>query len=44
MSGVTAALELRAELGYLARPVPTVEKYVELSYYREALSAGRCYP
>ena len=40
MSGVTAALELRAELGYLARPIPTVEKYVELSYYREALSAG----
>src|SRR5687767_4386260 len=40
MSGVTAALELRAELGYLARPIPPVEKYVELSYYLEALSSG----
>jgi ABC-type nitrate/sulfonate/bicarbonate transport system substrate-binding protein len=40
MSGVTAALELRAELGYLARPVPPVEKYVDLSYYQKALSIG----
>ena len=40
MSGVTAALELRAELGYLARPIPSVEKYLDLSYYREALSSG----
>jgi ABC-type nitrate/sulfonate/bicarbonate transport system substrate-binding protein len=40
MSGVTAALELRAELGHLARPIPAAEKYVELSYYRAALSAG----
>jgi ABC-type nitrate/sulfonate/bicarbonate transport system substrate-binding protein len=38
MAGVTAALELRAELGYLARPVPPVEKYVDLSYHRTALS------
>jgi len=38
LSGVTAALDLRAELGYLARPVPPVEKYVDLSYYRKALS------
>ena len=41
LSGVTAALELRAELGHLARPIPSMEKYVELSYYREALSAGQ---
>jgi ABC-type nitrate/sulfonate/bicarbonate transport system substrate-binding protein len=40
MSGVTAALELRAELGYLARPIPSAEKYLDLSYYREALSSG----
>ena len=40
LSGVAAALELRAELGYLARPVPPVEKYVDLSYYRKALSTG----
>jgi ABC-type nitrate/sulfonate/bicarbonate transport system substrate-binding protein len=38
MSGVTAALELRAELGYLARPIPPVEKYVDLTYYWKALS------
>ena len=36
-SGVQAALELRAELGYLARPIPPVEKYVDLSYHRTAL-------
>lgn len=40
LSGVTAALELRADLGYLARPIPPVEKYVDLSYYRNALPAG----
>ena len=40
ISGVTAALELRAELGYLARPIPPVEKYVDLSYYRKALSTA----
>ncbi len=37
ISGVTAALELRAELGYLPHPVPPVEKYVDLSYHRTAL-------
>jgi len=40
LSGVTAALDIRADLGYLARPVPTVEKYVDLSYYQKALSVG----
>lgn len=40
MTGVKAALELRAELGYLAHPVPPVEKYVDLSYYRKALPAA----
>ena len=40
MSGVTAALQLRADLGYLARPLPAIEKYVDLSYYRKALSIG----
>jgi hypothetical protein len=40
MSGVTAALELRAELGHLARPISSVEKYLDLSYYREALLSG----
>jgi ABC-type nitrate/sulfonate/bicarbonate transport system substrate-binding protein len=41
MSGVTAALELRAELGYLAHPIPPVAKYVDLSYYRTALSIAQ---
>jgi ABC-type nitrate/sulfonate/bicarbonate transport system substrate-binding protein len=40
LSGVAAALELRAELGYLARPIPPVEKYIDLSYYRKALAIG----
>ena len=38
ISGVLSALDLRAELGYLTRPVPPVEKYIDLSYYRQALS------
>ena len=40
ISGLRAALELRAELGYLARPVPSVEKYVDLFYYHKAMVAG----
>ncbi len=40
LSGVTAALELRAELGYLARPIPPVEKYVDLAYYNKAVAIG----
>jgi ABC-type nitrate/sulfonate/bicarbonate transport system substrate-binding protein len=40
LSGVAAALELRAHLGYLARPVPGVERFVDLSYYEQAQSAG----
>jgi ABC-type nitrate/sulfonate/bicarbonate transport system substrate-binding protein len=40
VSGVATALGLRAELGYLACPVPAVDKYVDLSYYRKALSIG----
>jgi ABC-type nitrate/sulfonate/bicarbonate transport system substrate-binding protein len=37
ISGVAAALELRAELSYLVHPIPPVEKYVDLSYHRAAL-------
>jgi len=40
LSGVKAALEVRAELGYLARPIPPVKKYVDLSYYQKAFSIG----
>ncbi|MBI4528602.1 MAG: ABC transporter substrate-binding protein [Deltaproteobacteria bacterium] len=35
--GIAAALELRAEMGHLGRPLPAVEKYVDLSYYRKAM-------
>jgi hypothetical protein len=40
LSGVTAALDIRADLGYLARPIPPVEKYIDLPYYQKALSIG----
>lgn len=40
-SGVAAALDLRGEMGYLARPAPPVEKYLDLSYYRRALAISR---
>jgi hypothetical protein len=30
-------LELRAEMGFIGRPLPPVDKYVDLSYYREAV-------
>jgi ABC-type nitrate/sulfonate/bicarbonate transport system substrate-binding protein len=40
ISGITAALELRAEQGYLAHPIPSAEKYVDLSYYQKSLSIG----
>ena len=40
LSGVTAALELRADLGYLARPFSPLEKYIDLSYYEAALPVG----
>ena len=37
LAGITAVLELRAEMGYLMRPVPPPEKYVDLSYYGKAI-------
>jgi ABC-type nitrate/sulfonate/bicarbonate transport system substrate-binding protein len=36
--GVAAALELRAEMGYLAIPPPAVDKYIDPSYYRKAVA------
>ena len=39
LPGIEAALELRAEMGFLNRRVPGVEKYVDLSYYRKAIEA-----
>ncbi|MGE5817545.1 MAG: ABC transporter substrate-binding protein [Deltaproteobacteria bacterium] len=37
LAGVEAALNLRAEMGFLRYPVPPVERYVDLSYYRKAV-------
>jgi len=37
LAGISAVLELRAEMGYLTLPVPAAEKYVDLSYYRRAV-------
>lgn len=37
LAGVSAVIDLRAELGYLPRPVPPAEKYVDITYYREAV-------
>jgi len=39
-AGMQAVLELRAELGYLARPIAPLEKYLDLSYYEAAMSDG----
>ncbi|MFQ5850214.1 MAG: ABC transporter substrate-binding protein [Candidatus Binatia bacterium] len=39
LPGIAAALELRAGMGHLARPVPPAEKYVDLSYYRKAVGS-----
>jgi ABC-type nitrate/sulfonate/bicarbonate transport system substrate-binding protein len=36
--GVAAVLELRAEMGRLAAPVPPVDRYTDLSYYRNAVA------
>jgi ABC-type nitrate/sulfonate/bicarbonate transport system substrate-binding protein len=38
LPGIAAALDLRAEMGYLAPPIPPPEKYVDLSYYRKAIA------
>jgi ABC-type nitrate/sulfonate/bicarbonate transport system substrate-binding protein len=37
--GLKTVLELRAEMGYLAQPLPSMEKYVDLTYYDEAIKA-----
>lgn len=39
-AGVEAVLDLRADLGYLTRPIAAVEKYIDLSFYQAAMSAG----
>jgi ABC-type nitrate/sulfonate/bicarbonate transport system substrate-binding protein len=37
MPGLKSVLELRAEMGYLKRPLPPAEKYIDLSYYDRAV-------
>lgn len=37
LPGVAAVLALRAEMGHLKLPLPPVEKYIDLSYYQQAL-------
>ena len=36
--GVAAALELRAAMGRLAAPPPTVDRYIDPSYYKKAVA------
>jgi ABC-type nitrate/sulfonate/bicarbonate transport system substrate-binding protein len=36
--GLAAVLELRAEMGRLAAPLPAVDRYIDLSYYKEAVA------
>ena len=38
--GVAAALELRAEMGRLAPPLPAVDRYIDLSYYGKAVGTS----
>jgi ABC-type nitrate/sulfonate/bicarbonate transport system substrate-binding protein len=35
--GITAALDLRADVGYIASPAPPPEKYFDVSYYDAAI-------
>lgn len=37
LPGIAAVLELRAEMGQLKPPLPPIEKYIDLSYYRNAV-------
>ena len=37
--GIVSALELRAEMGFLKRPVPAPEKYIDTSYYAQAIAS-----
>jgi ABC-type nitrate/sulfonate/bicarbonate transport system substrate-binding protein len=39
LAGLKSVLELRAEMGFLKQPLPPVEKYIDLSYYNEAVEA-----
>ena len=38
--GIVSALELRADMGFLERPVPPTGKYIDTSYYERAMTEG----
>lgn len=40
LRGITAAIRLRAEMGYLSNPLPRAEAYIDLSYYRRAVGSN----
>jgi len=40
VAGIGAALDLRAEMGHLATPVPPAEKYIDLTYHSKAVGPG----
>jgi NitT/TauT family transport system substrate-binding protein len=40
LPGIAAVLTLRAEIGYIKFPLPSLEKYIDLSYYQNALPAA----
>lgn len=40
LPGLQAALELRTEMGFLDGPLPAVEKYLDLSYHRDAVGVS----
>ena len=37
LAGLKSVLELRVEMGFLRPPLPSVEKYIDLSYYNQAV-------
>lgn len=36
--GIAAVLKLRADMGHLTAPLPAVDRYIDLSYYRKAVA------
>ncbi len=42
--GIAAVIRLRAEMGYIAPPLPAPEEFVDLSYYRSAVQNANASP
>ena len=38
LRGLETVLTLRAEMGYLKQPIPSTERYIDLSYYERAMA------